>query len=438
MTFLALDPIDTSPRFLVNRTREQEWLRRRLLDYLSLNEEVSYSSRSVAVLGEKGVGKTILVRSVLEEISRKTPHETIFLMADCRRLRSRRDVLTHIAQESVNKLATRAKIAETTENRALLDTARALRVLCNFEADAELKVVHEHMSLYKDAVGIKGERLFLSNLTVNFGVSLERSEKKVKELVGKIRFDEQRLVGLFVDFFRDVRAQGLHVVLHLDNIDELRHEHYQEEGVRKQVRRDVDSILALRDAPIGLVLGMRTYYSGSLPREVTQRLPLAKLSADDLMALLLRRAEPNDNAEALARLRREFDRPPLSESLRRLAAMARTPLAFLQWAQSLFDHSDETLDSVIDRFLMSHCSNVPLRTLRWVASAFIDPAQPVPKATLFERCDSNQSLFNQLLDCQVVLPTDYFHPEDFTLDPELDALLWLIRASAPAQPVSQG
>jgi len=438
MLQIALDPIDTSPRFLVNRTREQEWLARRLRTYLALNEEVTYTGQCFAVLGEKGIGKTILVRAVLDSIKRNTPRETIFLLADCRRVRSRRDVLTEIAQEVVRRLAQSSAIAPSPQLDALLDSARVLRVLCNFDADAELKVVHEHMLQFKAAAGLSGDRQFLSNLKLNFGVSVDLSERRVKELVGKVRFDEQRLVGLFVDFFRDVRTAGIHVVLHLDNIDELRHEHYQEDSVRKQVRRDVDSILALRDAPIALVLGLRTYYSGSLPREVTQRLPLLKLQGNDLTDLLVKRADPKEDADVLARLKREFSNPPLAEPLGRLAAMARTPLAFLQWAQALFDQPNEKLDSVIERFLASHCSNVPLHTLRRISSAFVEPNQPVPKAKLLDCCDSNQSLFNQLLDCQVVLPMDFFHPEDFTLDPELDALFWLSKSFSTAPLISQG
>lgn len=387
------------------------------------------------MLGEKGVGKTILVRAVLDKLRQSPPRETLFLLADCRRLRTRRDVLTEIAQQAVERLELRRRVDPKSKNdQALFETARALRTLCNFDADAELKVVEEHMTVFKAAAGLNGEKLFLSALGVNFNVSVER--KRGQELVGKVRFDEQRLLSLFLAFFRDVRSQGLHVVLHLDNIDELRHQHYQQENVRQEVRRDVDSILSLRDAPIGLVLGLRTYYAGSLPREVTQRLPVKKLGPEDLLAALRQRAL----GDGPAQLQQAFEAPPYSAPLRQLALMSRTPLAFLQWAQTLFDTvpfaPETSLDHVIDTFLQSHCSNLPLPTIRRVCQAFLSPEQPIPKTQLLGCCDQNPSLYNQLLDCQVVLPMDFFHPEDFTLDPELDAKFRLLKASSVAQPTS--
>jgi hypothetical protein len=417
------DPSDTRPHLLVNREKELAWLEGRLSDYLKRNEESRYTGRSFAVIGNKGIGKTIMAEAALDRIKKsQLGASALFLLADCRRLRGRREVLTQVAQAAVQELNTLWQINNLDAKLgSLLDTAKVLRTLCNFNADVELKVVHEHLVQFKRAVDLSGRRSFLANLSVNFGVSLERIDKRQQELVGKIKFDEARLCRAFCDFFHDVREQGMHVVLHLDNIDELRHEYYQEEEVRK----DVDGILALRDAPIGLLLSMRTYYAGSLPREVTQRLLLNQLKAADLQTVVLQRVADSMDDGTRHNLQKALSEVPLRDPAERLASMARTPLSYLLWSQFLYDHMDQPLSVVLQRFLETHYSNIPASTLRKLVRRFLAPDQPLPLAEVLAACDGNQAIYNQLLDRQAVLPQDFWHPVDFTLDPELDFLFWM-------------
>lgn len=421
------DPTDTAPRFLVNRDREQAWLRSRLVDYLKRTEETTYTGRPLAVIGEKGVGKTILGAAVLQSLKQEAGigDRTLFLRVDCRRARTGREVLTEVAQQMVEALALERTLSPKSSVAALLDAARILRTLCNFDGDAELKTVHEHLQQYKTALNLKGEHKLLGSLAVDFGISLERTEKQVKTLEGKLRFDDKRLARAMVALLTDIRSQGLHIVLHIDNIDELRHEGYQDTTIRTQTRHDVESILALIAAPIALLLCMRTYFAGSLPREVKQTLKLEQLASEHLQVLLWPRLTEVP-AEQTA-LRQALSSSALQADVDRMAAMSRTPLSFLTWLQARMDEPKASLEASLRGYLRTHYASLPESTLEAVARVFAKPEQPVPSAQLHTACGGNQAVYNQLLDRQVVLPLDYWHPTEFTLDPELDFLFWLLK-----------
>lgn len=429
------DPTEAAPRLLINREDELKWLRTRLLDYLRRTEDKAYTGRPLALIGEKGVGKTILAAAVLDSLKHEPNigKHTLFLRVDCRRARSGRDVLTEIAQGLVESLAVEQKLDAKSPLAGLLDAARILRTLCNF-VDAELKTVHEHLLQYKAALGLKGDRKLLGSLAVDFGISLERSEKHLTTLEGKLRFDDRRLARALGALFADIRGQGLHVVLHLDNIDELRHEGYQDEAVRGQTRHDVETVLSLIDAPIALLLCMRTYFAGSLPREVKQTKKLGQLASEHLQALLRPRLESTLSPDELQALLTVLSGSALQADFHRLAAMSRTPLSYLTWLQARMDDPRSTLDACLRSYLRTHYASLPEATLERVVRAFSQPEQPVSAAQLLAACADNQAVYSQLLDRQVVLPLDYWHPTEFTLDPELDFLFWLIKGQEAAAP----
>lgn len=426
----GFDPSDTETTLLVNRGTEQGWLRQRLERYLRLAEDASFTGRSLCIIGDKGSGKTILTSSVIAELRRsELAGRALFLSADCRRLRGRREVFGAVAQAAVRELYQLHSLsAADVRYSALLANARALSALSQFD-DVELKTIHEHLFQFKAALNLKGPRSLLGLLEMDLGVSLERSLKDVKELTGKVRIDEHRLCGLFCAFFKDVRAQGLHVVLHLDNIDELRHE-YQEDRVRAEVRKDVDGILALREAPIALVLNMRTYYSGALPREISNRLVLKPLTqaalremAEKRMDKHLRGLSEAEQAEGRSFLTNEKTRA----AQERLGQMAATPLSYLTWFKFLAEAESLQTDGLstgLGQFLETYYSTVPQETLRKLAAAFTSLGLPIGRDKLLLACDGNEALLTQLLSRQAVLPGDFWHPTDYTLDPELHFLFW--------------
>jgi hypothetical protein len=408
------EPSSIDHRLLVNRQDDVEWLVDGLSSYLNDPEPHVDAGVAFCVTGEKGVGKTILTCAALRRLREKFSGDTLFLSVDCRRLRSAREVFDNVAQEVVKGLS-ELKDAMAKIPDELTASARILATITRFD-DAELKVIHEHIEQFKVAVGLKGDRSLLKSLNLNFGISLERSSKTVKDLAGKVRFDADRLCRSLCALFKDVRACELDVVLYLDNIDELRHSYRSAED-RERVWLDTETLLSLRDAPIGLVLNMRTYYSGILPREVSNRRVLRSLSADELRQIAeLRLGQERDEIKAAMR------DGGCKEMLKELAEVAPTPLAYLTWVKFLFEEgmlSSEGIEPGLVRYLEAFYSNLSAETLRCVAKAFKDLERPITRAALLDACEGNEAVLAQLQDRQAVLPVDFWNPVEFTLDPEL-------------------
>jgi hypothetical protein len=412
MFFDRFDPADVDPRHLVERQRDRRWLTEILSRYLAL--EGPPTGRAVCVSGLKGVGKSILTRAVLDDLRRTHGANTLFLMVDCRACHARRGVLRAVANAVVRELdALRRATAPVPD--ALMATAQLMRTIARFD-DVSVRVAHEQTRQFRGAVALSTHGL-LDALKLTFGLALGLPDKQIKALTGAVRIDDTGLTEALVALLGDLRAQGFGVVLYLDNIDELRHGEFNDGSARQAVRRDVEGVLALKAAPIGLVLNMRTYYTGVIPREISNTRVLRPLEAPALQAILHRRM-----LDERAGIREALARPESQAVLEVLARMAPTPLAFLRWVKFLFEEGMfdlALLDDGLREFLGSYYSNVDLETLSGVAWAFERPDRAVDHGALLAACHGNLALLEHLQGRQVVLPRDFWNPTQFTLDPEL-------------------
>ena len=420
----GFDPSDVDPLLLYNRDEDQRWLTDRLNRYLE-TERRTDNRLALCLIGEKGVGKSILTRRVLRDLRERFSGSTLFLHADCRRLRGRREVYAAVAQLVVDELLSLRSVGVTVPD-ALLANAQVLAALTNF-TDARLSVVHEHLQQFRVATELKSGGHLLKYLDGNFGISLVRELKSIQNLTGSVQFDEHRLCRMLAAFFRDLRELHLNVVLYLDNIDELRHE-YADATARERVRIDAEGILALSEAPIGLLLNMRTYYRGVLPREISDLRNLRRLSGTDLENIARLRLERHLASRSKSEqedARRWLDLPETKSVIAKLAAMARTPLAFLKWFKFLAEEEALTSDSLatgFDRYLETYYSTLPRQTLRDVAHAFALLDTPVSRDAIAAACNKNEAVVALLQDRQAILPRDFWSPTEFSLDPELHFL----------------
>jgi Cdc6-like AAA superfamily ATPase len=398
--FDHFDPADVKPKQMIGRAREVHWLRETLARYLQTAD--AGSGRAVCLTGEKGIGKSILTRTVLDELKTQFAANTLFLVVDCRSVHSRRGVISAIAHEIVRELSSLMRASAQVPD-ALLATAQLLRALTRLD-QVSLRVAHEQTLQYQTATRSKSRKA-IASLKLNFGLSLELNEKQIKSLMGGVRFDDQGLTDALVALCHDLRALGFGVVLFLDNMDELRHE-YRDENSRAVVRHDVEGVLTLKQAPIGLVLNMRSYYTGVIPREISNTRVLRPLAATDLMEILDRRMAHERRAvqEAMRTAR------PVAE---RLAGVAPTPLAFLRWVKFLFEegmlHHDR-LEEGFGFYLETQYANIEQSALQAVVQALPTPTSPIEKSAVLAACGGSQAVFETLQDRQVIMPDDFWHP----------------------------
>jgi Cdc6-like AAA superfamily ATPase len=413
MFFVRFDPHAVHPSLIVHRGRELDWFVGSLDQYLGLDGPPE--GRVLCLTGQKGVGKSILTREAIRRLRESHSSNTLFVEINCQRCDGWRDVLRDVASATLKELnSLRDATAPVTPE--LLATAKILATLSGF-TDVELKTVHEHLLQHSLAAGLRGKQKLLSFLELNFDISLQRSETSTKNITGTVRFDEDRLSRALCALFEDLRSNHLNVVVYLDNLDELRHE-YGSESVLQQVRHEVEGVLRLSDAPIALVVNVRSYFGGVLPRALSNRKILRCLEASQLPDIIELRIglEPDE-------VRARIATPDAVTALNLLAGIASTPCAFLVWFHWLFQEdllSVKQLKAGLFSFVESRYATLPLALLHRVGEAFpVEPDVGVDKQTILNACGRNESILSQLGDRQAILPVDFWHPNQFTLDPEL-------------------
>lgn len=418
MFFTQLNPDDVEPGHLVNRESDFRWAYGLIEAHLKSLDGAGRARLAFCVLGEKGVGKTLFTRAVLQRARQNFSDRAVFIEADCRRMRDVRRIIGEIAQEAVLQLIDMKKAGEAVSSE-LIATAQVLNALSRFD-ETELKNAHAHVEQFKVAAKLGGSQSLLKVLAADFQISVERSSSSMSEVTGKVRFDEDRLCSALRALFEDIREAGLQVVLFLDNMDEAHH-HYLTEEERRRARRDTNALLRLHDAPIVMVLNMRTYYSGVLPREMARVRVLKRLPGQELLSILDKRIL----AEA-PEVRLRMQDSALREAVAKLAVAAPTPLAFLKWILVLFEDdalSPSALAQGVEDYVEAHFSSEPSHVWRRVVAAFPTPDTAITREALLTACDKNEAVLRQVVERQGVLPKDFWDPGTyFTLDPELHLL----------------
>ncbi len=412
--FTYLDPASTDPDELVNRDELVSWLRRGLDGYLRGSDKSR--RRAFPILGDKGVGKSIVVRKVIDELRELHAATTLFLEVDCRRWRDQRRVYGEIARQAVDQLARRADVDE-----ALLATARVLETIAKYDS-VERKVIHEHLVQHKAAINLRGKQVLVGFLGASYDISLQRGRESRERMEGSVLFDAPRLREAVVGFFEDLRVHAnFDVVLLLDNIDELDHEAIRTETERDRLRGETDGLLGLAHAPIGLILTMRTYFAGILSREVDDPKYLARMPAREHVAIIERRLQREPEEVQAA-----FADAACRGCIAALAKLAPTPLALLKWFRYLAErelHASPDVRAALRQSLHERYAQIGPEWIEKVATKFEAPNQAVSREALLAACNSNESTFAQLERYQVILPLDWWQPYEYTLDPELHFLV---------------
>jgi Cdc6-like AAA superfamily ATPase len=202
--FPRFDPADWNPWLLVNRETERDRLYASLSAWLRESFDDSRRGRTWVVVGEKGGGKSILTRAVLNDLKAELSGSTLVLTVDCRSARSWREVLGAVAAELVRDIGSLIEARQTLPD-GVLDAARIASTLAAMDG-VKLKETHERIIQFKTAAKLGGK--FLRLLKAEVDVSLERSERDISTLQGEITIDEHRLARMIVALLHDLRVAG--------------------------------------------------------------------------------------------------------------------------------------------------------------------------------------------------------------------------------------
>jgi len=416
-----LRPSHADPDLLVDRTQEIRWLEQRIATYLL--DRSPDRGGVIAVLGAKGVGKSIVTRRALATLRRQHGHTTVFVTVDCRRQLSQRRVLRQLADALHQELAHMREHGMGKVSSEIVDTAAVVKTLAGY-TNVKLSTLHENLAVFKNAANLKIGGKLLDYLAGEFNIAISREKRDRQAIEGEIQLDDTTLRESLIRMLHDVRAQdpNLDVVIYLDNIDELDHDACYDDEKREKIRAETLGLLDLCRAPAGLVLNMRTYYASTLLREVDDILNLGPLDAGDLQEMLRVRL-----ADEREEIRRALDGDDWKATIAELCRAASTPFVFLRWLKYLTEWSEEgrgkTLTGRLAGYSENYLANISRDVLECVAKVFDPPARTVPREEILTACGGREAVLSQLIHAQAILPRDFWEPNEFTLDPELHYLL---------------
>jgi hypothetical protein len=415
------DPADISADVMVDREDDVTWLSENFESYFDAIERRTLGDtdkRIVCVTGDKGMGKSILAGKVIQELRKKYSGSTLFVSVDCRGTNGARGVVASIASGLVEEISTFQPVVAA-GGRPYPDWLPALASeLSNIaHADkASSKTVHERLTKLKGTLKLGGQKM-LGMLKAEWGISLDAELRDVRTLESAIDFDIDRVFTLTTKLFQDIRAAGLRVFLLVDNVDELQHE-YWDEDARKNTHATVKRVLTLTEAPIAMLLCMRTYFQSILPRVVGVPRAIQPLLAPQLLEIAKHRihleAEPAQRA-----LRSDKAQTMIAA----LARHAGTPLAFLTWVKWVAE-SREGFDAAIDKHAESwrgaryvDFRKAVARALELFAEKRADGDDAVARKDLIAAIGGDEDALRYLQDSELILPRDFWNPTHFVLDP---------------------
>lgn len=415
-----LRPSHSDPELLVDRTQEIRWLEQRIATYLL--DRSPDRGGVIAVLGAKGVGKSIVTRRALTTLRRQHGHVVVFVTVDCRRQLSQRRVLRQLGDALHEELVRMREHGIGKVSSELVDTAAVVKTLAGY-TNVKLSTLHENLAVFKNAANLKLGGKLLDFLNAEFNIAVTREKKDRQAIEGEIQLDDTTLRESIIRMLHDVRAQdpNLDVVIYLDNIDELDHDACYDETRRETIRAETLGLLDLCRAPAGLVLNMRTYYASTLLREVDDILNLGPLAPEDLHEMLRTRL-----ADEREEIRRTLNGDAWQATITELCRAAPTPFVFLRWLKYLTEWDEAGSGPLAKRltgYADNYLANISKEVLGSIAKVFDPPTRTVPREELLSVCAGREAVLSQLIHAQAILPRDFWEPNEFTLDPELHYLL---------------
>jgi Cdc6-like AAA superfamily ATPase len=410
-----LNPASVDPEEIVDRDGDAQWLHDGMTAWLGSRDP--RPGGAFCILGDKGIGKSILTRRVIAQLREVHAATTLFVTVDCRPARSQRDIFQRAASQLLEELKGRRDVAEP-----LKAAVQAFAALTRFD-EVTLRKAHEHLIQFKVGLDLGGSTSLFKWLDTTFGISLTRSKKLIESLEGSISVNAALLHEAFVQLIEDIhRSAKLRVVLYLDNLEELRHETIARPiSVREEVRGEVEALLDLSEAPLGLIINMRTYYSSVLTRRISKRRTLGPLTRAEHLNILTRRIQ-RERSEVKKRVEQD---PGIQASLQQLASMAHTPLAFLAWAEFVLEeglYANSDMREALRGRLRNHYPDL-VADIPKIAALFADNQATVNVEAVRDACGQSELILRKLLDQQVLLPDNYWDPSEFHLDPELGFLI---------------
>lgn len=303
-----IEPVSVDPRLFVNRSTD---LRRAVRD---LGDIVESGARSklLVVAGERGVGKSIFMRTVLDKVRTAHDERVIALTVDCRNTGDR-ERLRRLAE----KLADAVVDANMPEMEAWIQPLREMRLTDRITRATNTTAGREYGATGEAGAGLWGV------LQAKFGVQWKERREQGQRVELSLDVTPELLTHAIAATLSHVADQKRTVIVLFDDLD-------QAAGMQspESARQGLEAVVAL---PCVAILHLRNeVVFPDIRREVDAPIQLGPLVSGELEAILRHRLEAAQPKERDL-LSTDAGWAPVAQLLRGTG----NPLVFLRWLSAL-------------------------------------------------------------------------------------------------------
>jgi len=395
----SIDPDSIDPALFVNRDKEIVRLKGQIASFIDHNQSVGRTGRFL-IMGERGIGKSILSHKILNELKDEVLH--LQIRVDGRQAKSTFELLQLIAE----KLHQDAKQVFT--DKTLVGSAELLYRVSR-STTYKVKEVEELQKEVNYKLGTS--RTFLSLIKAEISLGGKHTQNQSLELEYAPKLTEQLLTRMLQAFFDDLMEAQHKVLVFIDNLDQV---------ASGQSEKDVERITQFTTTLMGLerlvlVINLRSEF---VPRELARAwrpIRIKGLESEVLLKILDARLERSLEKDVLQASK-------LDDIAQELSKCIDNPWVFLQWVDYLVNNTEiepETFGEELNDWVESKYPRPRWGDIQAVIQFFLKHEDGTVLIEEWKNAEFSDSVKRQAKLHHLIIPDFILEPTEFHLNPEL-------------------
>jgi Cdc6-like AAA superfamily ATPase len=346
--------------------------------------------------GDRGVGKSILFRKVLEELHQES--EFIYVAIDGRECRDEVDMLKKLCKTICGAL--REKFRD--DDRVLAEAAYIEDVV------EKSKITRKNATSILNGIKVMGgvEVGIVTFLKTKMGITSEIAERE--EVSDQYEFDVNAsfLLDLLNSVIETV-TEKQKILFFIDNLDQI----YDKERISEFLR-----LLLAMKKPVVVTTVRTEALSNELRRDFRRIVPVKELGEDALIKILEKRLEVCDEED-----RESINKEQLFKVADALKTLTGNPLTFLTWIEFLCNNTELNIETTLEdlrRYAVTHFYDFRPEELEKISRFFLKQGNTYKEKKEILESDFSEGLFDRLYERGVLVASDIYNPRHYRLAPE--------------------
>lgn len=389
----CIQPQSIDPKLFTNREEDYRHIKAILRSIILAKEE---EERRLLIHGDRGTGKSILLRKVLSDLNQEI--DFIPIIVDGRTSENAEALLRDICEE----LASQLRVEYRGEERAIselsyLDEISRVGTITGGWA----------ISTAAEIETKKGAEIgFLNFFKLSLGVGSKATEVEELTRTTETEINSRFLRQLLSRVIETVTSdRGKEVVIAIDNLDQI----YDTDQIAEFVRE----IFKHRGSLIIAAL-RREAITAEFRRSFREPIVIAELSEDALMNILAKRMDNCPEKDILVQ-----KLPHIADKLKTITG---NPLSFLTWIHFLCSHSElnpKTLLNDLVGFIWNSYGFEPEK-VALISKFFLKKGNPfLAREEILDQPKISEGDYEMMIENGILVPDDLYKPRKYRLSSDL-------------------